>query len=224
MIASAPATTQDCLAAVTPPQLGSDVNCCKLSNDLVIHPGCPQPCAHLHLNSKHPGLSVGLCSSSVSKHSRWCVEVDASRACPCSCTSGIAGTQTGTDLIWKGHLRTVMQWAQGCHWLVEIHVKEVCGQLQRYGNEREQAICQATYGIHVGLYGSLVPRQKPLQHSLLLQTVDIHYAVMLARHTRSPLEHKESALLKSTKHALRWASHYRVDFKAVKRATAATRR
>ena len=95
----------------------------------------------------------------------------------------------GTDLIWKRHLRTVMQGPQGCHWLVKIHVKEVCGQLQRYGNEREQAICQATYGIHVSLHGSLVPRQKPLQDSLLLHTVEIHDAgsVMLARHTYSLL-------------------------------------
>ncbi len=83
------------------------------------------------------------------------------------------GPKVGTDLIWKRHLRTVMQGPQGCHWLVKIHVKEVCGQLQRYGNEREQAICQATYGIHVSLHGSLVPRQKPLQDSLLLHTVEI---------------------------------------------------
>ena len=132
--------------------------------------------------------------------------------------------QLTAHLIRQGSLSTVMQGSQGYHWLIKVYTKEVCGQLQRYGNEREQAICQATYGIHVSLHGSLVPRQKPLQQSLLLQTVDIHYAVMLARHTGSPLEHKGSALLKSTKHALHWASHYRVDFKAVKRATAATRR
>lgn len=101
------------------------------------------------------------------------LDVDASRACPVGCTSCMTGTQSRTDLIWKGHLRTVMQRAQGCHGLVKIHVKKVCGQLQRYGNEREQAICQATYGIHVSLHGSFVPRHKPLQRSLLLHTVEI---------------------------------------------------
>ncbi len=74
--------------------------------------------------------------------------------------------QVTAHLIRQGGLCAVMQGSQGYHWLIKVHIKEVCGQLQRYGNEREQAICQATYGIHVGLHGSLVPRQKPLQHAL----------------------------------------------------------
>ena len=154
------------------------------------------------------------------------LDVDASRACPCGCTSGIAMRQSRTHLIWKRHLRTVVQRAQGCHWLIKVHGKEVCGQLQRNGDEREQAICQATYGIHVSLHGSLVPRQKPLHHSLLLQTVDIHCAVMLTRHTHSPLKHQESAL-QIEKHQpclTLGVTANRVDLKAVKRATAVTRR
>jgi hypothetical protein len=74
--------------------------------------------------------------------------------------------QVTAHLIRQGSLSTVMQGSQGYHWLIKVHIEEVCGQLQRYGNEGEQAICQATYGIHVGLHGSLVPWQKPLQHTL----------------------------------------------------------
>ncbi len=73
--------------------------------------------------------------------------------------------QVTAHLIRQGSLRTVMQGSQGYHCLVKVHTKEVCGQLQRYGNEGEQAICQATYGIHVSLHGSLVPWQKLLQHA-----------------------------------------------------------
>ncbi len=71
--------------------------------------------------------------------------------------------QVTAHLIRQGSLRTVMQRAQGYHWLVKVQIKEVCGQLRRYGNEGEQAICQATHGIHVSLHASLVPRQKLLQ-------------------------------------------------------------
>lgn len=49
-----------------------------------------------------------------------------------------------------------MERAKVHHWLVVELEEEVCGQLQRYSNEEQQAIAEVVHCGHVSLHGSFV--------------------------------------------------------------------
>lgn len=72
------------------------------------------------------------------------------------------GAEESGDLFWQRHLGTVVQRAQVHHWLIIELQEEVCGQLQRNGNEQEQAVAEAVHSSHVCLHGSLISRKQCL--------------------------------------------------------------
>ena len=56
-----------------------------------------------------------------------------------------------------------MEGPQGHHWSVIELQEEVCGQLQRYGNEEEQAVAEVVDCSHVSLHSGFVPRKQCLR-------------------------------------------------------------